>query len=109
MSVIGQVRTHLGRAANRLPQQPASNTQRQSASPQQRQQHPRRSLRCAAQPAADVRQRLAETGAVVSDQSVPEGHKGLHGFLYGEGGAEAHDSDNRYNFREVSIHYIVQL
>lgn len=28
----------------------------------------------------------------MSDASVPEGHKGLHGFLYGEGGAEEHDT-----------------
>ncbi|KAI3423194.1 hypothetical protein D9Q98_010716, partial [Chlorella vulgaris] len=27
----------------------------------------------------------------VTDAAVPEGHAGLHGFLYGEGGAEAHD------------------
>lgn len=25
-----------------------------------------------------------------SPRNVPEGHKGLHGFLYGEGGAEVH-------------------
>lgn len=50
----------------------------------------------------DLRDRLAETSGVVTDQAVPEGHKGLHGFLYGEGGAEAHDSGSQYNFREVS-------
>ena len=27
---------------------------------------------------------------VVTDQAVPEGHKGLHEFLYGEEGAEVH-------------------
>ena len=47
------------------------------------------------------RDRLGETSGVVTDQAVPEGHKGLHGFLYGEGGAEAHDSGSQYNFREV--------
>lgn len=51
---------------------------------------------------SEVRQRLETTGGVVTDQAVPEGHKGLHGFLYGEGGAEEHDSQSRYNFREVS-------
>lgn len=49
----------------------------------------------------ELRERLAETSGVVTDQAVPEGHKGLHGFLYGEGGAEAHDSGSQYNFREV--------
>lgn len=38
---------------------------------------------------------------MVSDKAVPEGHKGLHGFLYGEGGAEAHDATSSgYSFRE---------
>ena len=49
----------------------------------------------------ELRDRLGETSGVVTDQAVPEGHKGLHGFLYGEGGAEAHDSGSQYNFREV--------
>ena len=40
--------------------------------------------------------------AVVTDQAVPEGHKGLHGFLYGEGGAEVHDFARDYVLREVS-------
>lgn len=32
---------------------------------------------------------------------MPEGHAGLHGFLYGEGGAEeAHSSERGYTFRE---------
>lgn len=31
---------------------------------------------------------------------MPEGHQGLHGFLYGEGGAEAHDGGIGYTFRE---------
>lgn len=31
---------------------------------------------------------------------MPEGHQGLHGFLYGEGGAEAHDAGSSYTFRE---------
>ena len=59
-------------------------------------------LRARAAPAnTDLRERLAETSGLVTDQAVPEGHKGLHGFLYGEGGAEAHDSGSQYNFREV--------
>jgi len=36
----------------------------------------------------------------MTDAAVPEGHAGLHGFLYGDGGAEAHDSAG-YSFREV--------
>ena len=40
--------------------------------------------------------------APVTDASVPEGHRGLHGFLYGEGGAEAHETDGGYEFQEVS-------
>ncbi len=31
--------------------------------------------------------------AMVTDAAVPEGHKGLHATLYGEGGAEQHSSD----------------
>lgn len=30
----------------------------------------------------------APSAAIVTDESVPEGHRGLHSFLYGEGGAE---------------------
>lgn len=36
-------------------------------------------------------QPLPITSTVATDASVPEGHKGLHGFLYGSGGAEEHD------------------
>ena len=40
--------------------------------------------------------------AVVTDKEVPEGHKGLHGFLYGEKGADVHDNaDRQYILREV--------
>ena len=38
------------------------------------------------------RQALESLSTVVTDDAVPEGHKGLHGFLYGEGGAEVHGS-----------------
>lgn len=41
----------------------------------------------------------ASTNGVLSDSNVPEGHQGLHGALYGEGGAEIHSS-KRYNFRK---------
>ncbi|CAL8472276.1 g11818 [Coccomyxa elongata] len=41
------------------------------------------------------------TGAIATDSNVPEGHKGLHGFLYGEAGAEVHDDEGReYQTRE---------
>ncbi|EIE23413.1 NifU-domain-containing protein [Coccomyxa subellipsoidea C-169] len=40
-------------------------------------------------------------GAIATDSNVPEGHKGLHGFLYGESGAEVHDDEGRdYQTRE---------
>ena len=39
--------------------------------------------------------------AVVTDETVPEGHKGLHGFLYGEQGAEVHEDGQDYTVREV--------
>ncbi|XP_002968899.2 uncharacterized protein LOC9651475 [Selaginella moellendorffii] len=35
-------------------------------------------------------ERLQSLSGVVSDENVPEGHSGLHGFLYGEAGAEVH-------------------
>eukprot|EP00250_Pteridium_aquilinum_P014809 c22214_g1_i1 orf=121-1554(+) len=40
------------------------------------------------------REALETRSNVVSDQNVPEGHKGLHGFLYGDGGAEVHSADS---------------
>ncbi len=40
---------------------------------------------------------------VITDAAVPEGHQGLHGFLYGQGGAEAHNAASQsYQFREVN-------
>lgn len=54
----------------------------------------------AAPPGEEQKARLASLGGVVTDAAVPEGHKGLHGFLYGEGGAEQHDSRG-YVFRHV--------
>ncbi|KAG0616195.1 hypothetical protein M758_5G097900 [Ceratodon purpureus] len=43
---------------------------------------------------ADAQKEIAlqSMSNVVTDDAVPEGHKGLHGFLYGEGGAEVHGS-----------------
>ena len=104
MSMTGQICSHTTAACSpsRSLQKSACTTHRPAFTPPRHHlQQSHKLSRCSAQPTAEVRDRLAETGAVVSDQSVPEGHKGLHGFLYGEGGAEAHDSDARYNFREV--------
>lgn len=42
---------------------------------------------------------LDSQNGVLSDKNVPEGHRNLHGALYGEGGAEVHDSST-YEFRE---------
>ncbi|KAI5061793.1 hypothetical protein GOP47_0022332 [Adiantum capillus-veneris] len=39
------------------------------------------------------REALQSQSSVVSDKNVPEGHKGLHGFLYGDGDADVHSSD----------------
>ena len=39
----------------------------------------------------------------MSDKTVPQEHQGLHGFLYGEGGAEAHDADAGYQMRQVCV------
>ena len=74
---------------------------------QSRHNRAERLVQRAAQVDSEVRQRLETTGDVVTDQAVPEGHKGLHGFLYGEGGAEAHDSQSRYDFREVPVEPLV--
>lgn len=53
-------------------------------------------------PTAEEQRRLSSLGGIVTDAAVPEGHKGLHGFLYGEGGAEEHDS-RAYTVRHVSF------
>lgn len=39
-------------------------------------------------------EQLPVTTSIATDATVPEGHKGLHGFLYGTGGAEEHDGDD---------------
>lgn len=41
----------------------------------------------------------SKLGAVVTDAAVPEGHKGLHGFLYGEAGADVHDGEAAFQVR----------
>ena len=52
----------------------------------------RRSLCVCAKGDASKDLTLQSLSSVVTDDAVPEGHKGLHGFLYGEGGAEVHGS-----------------
>eukprot|EP00271_Cylindrocystis_brebissonii_P003289 TRINITY_DN140_c0_g1_i1.p1 TRINITY_DN140_c0_g1~~TRINITY_DN140_c0_g1_i1.p1 ORF type:complete len:506 (+),score=96.06 TRINITY_DN140_c0_g1_i1:175-1692(+) len=42
----------------------------------------------------EQRARLTSLGGVMTDETVPEGHKGLHGFLYGEGSADVHAGDD---------------
>jgi hypothetical protein len=37
---------------------------------------------------------------VITDEAVPEGHKGLHGFLYGEDG-DAHGTGSLSEYRQV--------
>lgn len=44
---------------------------------------------------------LSRFDSVATDAAVPEGHKGLHGFLYGEGGAEKHETASSYEYRKV--------
>ncbi|CAI5994243.1 unnamed protein product [Closterium sp. NIES-64] len=34
-------------------------------------------------------------GTVMTDETVPEGHQGLHGFLYGSQGADVHDAPSQ--------------
>ncbi|GMH45517.1 hypothetical protein BSKO_13474 [Bryopsis sp. KO-2023] len=48
----------------------------------------------------EPRDRLNDRSGVVTDKNVPEGHQGLHGFLYGDGGAEVHETSRGYQFRE---------
>eukprot|EP00246_Nothoceros_aenigmaticus_P018608 TRINITY_DN9812_c0_g1_i1.p1 TRINITY_DN9812_c0_g1~~TRINITY_DN9812_c0_g1_i1.p1 ORF type:complete len:486 (-),score=93.02 TRINITY_DN9812_c0_g1_i1:238-1695(-) len=45
-------------------------------------------------PSLDAK-KLSSLSGVVTDDTVPEGHKGLHGFLYGEGGADVHSSQGK--------------
>ncbi|KAG2483160.1 hypothetical protein HYH03_017952 [Edaphochlamys debaryana] len=42
---------------------------------------------------------ISPFAAPITDANVPEGHQGLHGFLYGSGGAEEH-ADQGYAVRE---------
>lgn len=49
----------------------------------------------------EARARLTTLGSVMTDETVPEGHKGLHGFLYGDDGAEVHDgAEDSYQLRQ---------
>jgi len=52
--------------------------------------------------ASDKERELAQSmSGMVTDENVPEGHKGLHSFLYADGGAEAHDAaDSVYRVRQ---------
>lgn len=44
---------------------------------------------------------MAKLRAIVTDKNVPEGHKGLHGFLYGEdGGDAAHEASTTGKHRQ---------
>lgn len=45
--------------------------------------------------------KMPAVGGVMTDETVPEGHQGLHGFLYGSEGADVHDSTDDYEFRQV--------
>eukprot|EP01018_Ginkgo_biloba_P026183 Gb_03585 [translate_table: standard] len=49
-------------------------------------------------PSSPSLQALESLSPVVTDDSVPEGHSGLHEFLYGEHGSEVHGSDNQQRF-----------
>ena len=42
----------------------------------------------------DQREKLQSLGGMVTDDSVPEGHKGLHGFLYGDDGSGTSSPDH---------------
>jgi hypothetical protein len=48
----------------------------------------------------EVQNLLNSLSSVVSDDAVPEGHKGLHGLLYADGAAEEHRGE-QYVFRQV--------
>ncbi len=76
----------------------------QAPSRSQRQTSHTRQVVTAASPQAEpqLQERLQQAGGgVMSDKTVPQEHQGLHGFLYGEGGAEAHDADDSYRLQQV--------
>lgn len=64
----------------------------------------KRQSRCSrvrAQPPDAPQQGVPSSAAApVTDQAVPEGHQGLHNFLYASGEQE-HASSQRYDFRQV--------
>ncbi|KAJ7523359.1 hypothetical protein O6H91_18G048500 [Diphasiastrum complanatum] len=51
---------------------------------------PYRSASLLVRASSQQRERLQSLSGVVTDESVPEGHKGLHGFLYGDGEGDVH-------------------
>lgn len=44
---------------------------------------------------------LGQTSGVVTDASVPEGHRGLHEELYGQGVETSHATSGRYEAQAV--------
>lgn len=44
-----------------------------------------------------------DKGAILTDAAVPEGHRDLHGFLYGEGGAEVHNLASSDRFDPIPV------
>lgn len=46
------------------------------------------------------RMKLESMSSVVTDDNVPEGHEGLHQFLYSKDGEEEHSSTSAYTFRK---------
>lgn len=45
--------------------------------------------------AISQREALESRSTIVTDDNVPEGHKGLHGFLYGDDGADVHGTGSK--------------
>lgn len=45
--------------------------------------------------AISQREALESRSTIVTDENVPEGHKGLHGFLYGDDGVDVHGERSR--------------
>ena len=86
LSQLSSAPVAAARAADRQAPQQAAARQHSAACPLARQ---------------PVHRKHTALAAVVTDQAVPEGHKGLHGFLYGESGAEVHDQQSSYHFRQA--------
>ena len=71
-----------------------ANASSSSSSPSSQQQQ---------QQTKEMHQALESLSTVVTDDAVPEGHKGLHGFLYGEGGAEVHGSGGSSSSKDFKV------